>query len=192
MISASMRTYLARIVRRLTVRGRSASGWYSCEGYQSAPDEPQQTVKARRAGHFGFVSEMPDGGEAILVAVNGGDSRVAVADLVTDDPALESGEVCLWTRNGQRILLDKDGNVVIYPKSGGQVLVGDASVGNCDPIVTKGELNACLQVIVNNLNAHTHSTPSGNSGISQSPLYDGSPSYFKVNGSPNAKAKKQP
>ena len=102
-MTSTPKTYQARHVRRLTVRGRSAAGWYSCEGYQSAPDEPQQTVKARRAAHFGFVSEMPDGGEAILIAVNGGsDNRVAVADIVTDDPAIESGEVCLWTRNGQR------------------------------------------------------------------------------------------
>lgn len=191
MIPPAMRTYLARFVRRLTVRGRSAAGWYSCEGYQSAPDEPQQPVKARRAAHFGFVSEMPDGGEAILVAVNGGsDNRVAVADIVTDDPAIESGEVLLWTRNGQRLLLNKDGDVVVYPAAGRSVLVGDPTAGNCDPVVTKSELNACLQVIVNSLNGHTHSSPSGNTGGSQAPLYDGSPNYFKVNGSPNVKAKK--
>lgn len=190
-MTSTPKTYQARHVRRLTVRGRSAAGWYSCEGYQSAPDEPQQTVKARRAAHFGFVSEMPDGGEAILIAVNGGsDNRVAVADIVTDDPAIESGEVCLWTRNGQRVLLDKNGDVVIYPKDGGKVLIGDASAGNCDAVVTKQELNACLQVIVNSLNGHTHSSPSGNTGGSQAPLYDGWPTFFKVNGSPNVNAKK--
>lgn len=190
-MTSTQKTYQARHVRRLTVRGRSAAGWYSCEGYQSAPDEPQQTVKARRAAHFGFVSEMPDGGEAILIAVNGGpDNRVAVADIVTDDPAIESGEVCLWTRNGQRVLLDKNGDVIIYPKAGGKVLIGDSSAGNCDAVVTKSELNACLQVIVNSLNGHTHSSPSGSTGGSQAPLYDGSPNYFKVNGSPNVNAKK--
>ena len=107
MITQELKTYLTRLTRKLILRGRAAVGYYSMEGYQSAPDEPTQNIVAKRTQHYGFVSEPPDGAEVVAVAIGGGASnRAAIAETVTGEPEIENKEVLLWSEFGQRVLLD--------------------------------------------------------------------------------------
>lgn len=153
MISRELRTYLARLVRKLVIRGRASVGYFSAEGYESAPDEPQQSMAVKRGQHYGFTSEPPEGTECAVLAINGGASnRVSVAEWTTDEPVIDvpGMEVLMWCRNGQRILLNKDGDVVIYPKAGRNVLLGGADAN--DPVVTKSTFDN----FVSAYNAHQH------------------------------------
>jgi phage gp45-like len=146
-------TYLSRFIRKLIIRGRKRTGYFSTEGYQSAPNEPVQAMGIKRAQHYGFVSEPPDGTESLVLAINGGASnRVSVAEWTTDEPEIDApgAEVLIWCRNGQRILLNKDGDVVIYPKSGRNVLLGGADAN--DPVVTKSTFDN----FVSTFNGHAH------------------------------------
>ena len=107
MITQELKTYLTRLTRKLILRGRAAVGYYSMEGYQSAPDEPTQNIVAKRVQHYGFVSEPPEGAEVVAVAIGGGASnRAAIAETVTGEPEIENKEVLLWSEFGQRVLLD--------------------------------------------------------------------------------------
>lgn len=136
MISQELKTYLARGVRKLILRGRAAVGYYSMEGYQSAPDEPTQNIVAKRAQHYGFLSEPPDGAEVITLAINGGASnRVGVAETVTDEPTIEQDEVLLWARPGQRVLLTEDSRVSIGNGNGGTVVTDGNTTTITDDLV---------------------------------------------------------
>lgn len=138
-VSQEFKTYCARFVRKLILRGRAATGFYSMEGYQSAPDEPQQNIVAKRAQHYGFLSEAPDGAEVIALAINGGASnRVGIAETVTDEPTIAQDEVLLWARPGQRLLLDKDKRVSIGNGNGGTVIIdGNTTTITDDVVVTR-------------------------------------------------------
>lgn len=144
-------TWLARLVRKMTIAGRAARGYFSVGGYATAPTDPQQAPFVQRAQHYGFTSEPPDGAECISLAINGGASnRVSVAELVVGEPEIESGEVVLYATFGQRILLNKDGDVVITPKSGRHILLGGADAS--DPVVTKSTFDN----FVSTFNGHQH------------------------------------
>lgn len=182
-----VRNKLASVVRLTTIRGRDAKGIYSCDGYRH-PDDPEAVVVAKRAQHYGFCSEPPNDGTcvAVAVAVGGGASnRVAVAEYSTNTPEIEEGEVVLWTKAGQRVLLNKDGDVVIYPASGRSVILGSASGGDCDPVVTKSELNSLLSSLRTAYNSHIHPTPNGNSSAPTATI-----TSLSVDASPNVLAKK--
>ena len=147
------KTYFARFIRKLIIRGRKMTGYFSTEGYQGAPSDPDQAQGIKRAQHYGFVSEPPDGTECLVLAINGGASnRVSVAEWTTDEPEIDvpGMEVLVWCRNGQRILLNKDGDVVIYPKAGRNVLLGGADAN--DPVVTKSTFDN----FVSTFNGHAH------------------------------------
>jgi len=172
------------MVRLTTIRGRDAKGIYSCDGYRH-PDDPESVVVAKRAQHYGLCSEPPNDGTcvAVAVAVGGGASnRVAVAEYSTNTPEIEVGEVMLWTKFGQRVLLNKDGDVVVVPAAGRKVLIGSAT--GTDPVVLKSELNSVLSTVRTWLNSHTHPTPSGASSAPSTPI-----STLSVSGSSNTEAK---
>jgi len=147
----AQKTYLARFCRKQIIRGRAAAGYYSTEGYATAPDEPQSADVAKRAQHYGLVTEPPEGTECVTVAIGGGAScRISVAEYTTDEPEIEAGEVLLWARTGQRILLTKDGDVVITPKAGRHILLGGTDAN--DPVVTKSTFDN----FVATYNGHAH------------------------------------
>ena len=184
-----IRNRLASVVRLTTIRGRDAKGIYSCDGYRH-PDDPESVVIAKRAAHYGFCSEPPNDGTcvAVAVAVGGGASnRVAVAEYSTNTPEIEEGEVVLWTKAGQRVLLNKDGDIVVYPAAGRNVVLGSASAGDCDPVVTRGELNTLLSSLRTAYNSHTHPVPAG-PGTSSAPT--ATITSLSVDASPNVFARK--
>lgn len=183
-----VRNRLASVVRLTTIRGRDSKGIYSCDGYRHPDDPEESVVVAKRGQHYGFCSEPPNDGTcvAVAVAVGGGASnRVAVAEYSTNTPEIEEGEVVLWTKAGQRVLLNRDGDVVVYPATGRNVILGSASGGDCDPVVTKSELNSVLSSLRTAYNSHQHPTPNGNSSAPTATI-----ASLSVDASPNVFARK--
>lgn len=187
-IPQHFKTWIARLVRKCVVRGRAASGVYSTDGHRAAPTEPETGLAPQRFGLYGIASEAPDGTEVIILAVNGGASnRVSVAELPQNAPDLEPGEVCIWSKHGQRVHLTKDGDVVVLPASGRSVLLGSADGAAVDAVVTLGRLNQELGALKDWLNSHTHVAPMGGGTTSNAnvPLLS-----LSCTGSPNVSAKK--
>ena len=182
-----VRNKLASVVRLTTIRGRDSKGIYSCDGYRH-PDDPESVLVAKRGQHYGFCSEPPNDGTcvAVAVAVGGGASnRVAVAEYSTNTPEIEADEVLIWAKAGQRVWLNRDGDIVVYPATGRNVILGSASGGDCDPVVTKSELNSLLSSLRTAYNSHLHPTPSGNSSAPTAPL-----GTLSLAASPNVYARK--
>lgn len=106
-------------------------------------------------GNYGLVSK-PQKGSEIVVLFQGGarGNGVAVASVSKNGvPEIEAGEACLFSDFGQRILLKKDGSVVVKAATGckvkfesdietsGKVVVGESIVAGGD-ISAKGALQA--------------------------------------------------
>lgn len=174
---------LPNIVRKLILRGRDSRGWFSLEGWATAPTEETPTIISKRAQHYGFVSEPPNGTQVISLAINNGPTnQVSVAEYPSDEPEIDEDEVLLWCKSGQRILLKKNGDVIVLPKAGQNVLLGVETAG--EKVVTEAALNAKLNSLQSWLNSHTHPSPSGPTSAPTVPLVG-----LSVNGSPNVKAK---
>lgn len=191
-MAVDIKTYAARLVRKLILVGRAAKGYYSFSGYQQAPDEPEQNITAKRAQLYGWVSEPPEGTECVVLAVQGGSSnRVCVAEYTTDEPEAEPEEVLIWARSGQRILLRKDGAIVITPKAGQPILLGAEDVADCDKVVTRSDLNTAIDSVVSRLNTHVHTAVCGTVGTTITSSTSTSPlTGVSVTGSPTTYAKK--
>lgn len=174
---------LASVVRKQLARGRSDARTYATDGYPSGTDEPESGDEAARFQHYGFVSELPDNCELITLAIHGrASNRVAVAERHPNEPELQKGEVGLWMVGGQRVILTKDGDVVIYPKTGRDVIVGTSSKAAADKVVTESTLQAALDVIA----SHRHDVPPmGGTTTTSTELVD-----LSVEGSPNVFATK--
>lgn len=176
-----VRNWCARLVRKVTVRGRAAAGYYSTDGYRAAPTEPEQAMSVQRFGVYGIASECPDGTESIVLAIGGGASnRVSVAELPQGAPELQLGEVAIWSQHGQRVLLRQDGDVVVLPKPGRKVLLGTEDGAAVDKVITESALKTALDLVA----AHTH-PESGTTTGTASTL-----SGLAVTGSPNVAATK--
>jgi len=106
-------------------------------GYYSLAGEPAQNVYATRAQHYGFTSEMPPGGSSIVLALNGSKTtRVAVAEYLCGEPSdLASGEVLLWSRFGQRLLLNADREVSVDNGNGGTAIIAGNTTTIGDDLV---------------------------------------------------------
>jgi phage gp45-like len=164
MISQAIKTYLARLTRKLILRGRADVGFFSAEGYQQAPDEPQQQISAQRYQHYGLTTEPPDGAEIIVVAVNGGASnRASIAEHTQDEPRMDAGEVTLWSKFGQRILLDKNQEIHVTNGNGGTVDAAGA-------VVTLGQDAAVARDLTVGRDFRTgHELGSGDGSLSVAP-----------------------
>ncbi|AFJ48049.1 phage baseplate assembly protein V [Shimwellia blattae] len=84
---------------------------------QSLADETNDDVE--RFQNYGFTSFPPEGAEAIVVAVGGRRSglvAIAVEDKSARPRSGESGDVCLYHREGHIIRLKKDGVIEITGK----------------------------------------------------------------------------
>lgn len=166
MITEEIKTYYARFVRKLILRGRAAVGYYSLEGYATAPNEPQQAPTAKRAQHYGFTSEPPDGAEVIALAINGGaTNRVAVAETVVGEPEIENKEVLLWSEFGQRVLLDKNLQIRLDNGNGATVVMNGAATNITQDAAIARDLQVNRDTKVDHLVGGTDAvltcTPSG-------------------------------
>lgn len=185
MIPRAIKQYVnARIeaaIRQVVLRGRASAGLYSAEGHAGDPAEPESTTTARRGSRYGFLSETPAGALVTIVRVGAG-NFVAVAEATPGEPTIEDGEVLVWSKAGARVLLNKDGDVVVTPASGRSVRIGSADAAAVDKVVTRSELNTILSTI------KFHEHPVAGALASASTALTGA--VLAVDGSPNVSAKK--
>ena len=183
MVPRSIRQYvndrIEAAIRQVVLRGRASAGLYSAEGHAVDPSEPEATTTARRGSRYGFLGEAPAGSLVVVVKVGAGNA-VAVAETVPGEPEIEEGEVLVWATAGQRLLLNKDGDVVVLPKPGRKVLLGTDDGAAADPVVTESRLKTVLDLIA----AHVHPETGANTGASTTLT------ALAVAGSPNVSAKK--
>lgn len=178
-----VRTWSSRLIRKLQIRGRADTGYYGVDNSGADPSDGDVGMTVQRYQLYGLTSEPPSGTECVVLAVNGGaTNRVAVAELPQNVPAIEADEVLLWAKAGQRILLTRDGDIVVTPAAGRKVLLGSAT--GTDPVVLKSELNSLLSTVRTWLNGHIHPTPSGASSAASTPI-----GSLSVSGSSNTEAK---
>ena len=135
-----LKTHLARLVRKTILATATASGYDQVEGYEPAADEPRYGFGARRMQSYGFTSYVPEGAEVVVLAVGGGsNNRVYVAsELPGAAPTLEKGEVSIYSKFGQRLLLDKNSRVSVDNGDDGTlVVVGDKTTISQDLAVSR-------------------------------------------------------
>jgi phage baseplate assembly protein V len=126
-----------------------------CQGLQVSllADEVRDDVE--RFQEYGFTSVPEAGAEAVFVSVGGNRAHgivVATEDRRYRIKDLDPGDVCLYTREGERVFLDDSADLVHLGAKAATDFVALAAA-------TKSEINA-LRTTVNSLvttfNAHTH------------------------------------
>jgi hypothetical protein len=119
-------------------------------------EDEDEKLPARLVQHYGFASRPPDGTSGVAVFQGGRSSgALVVATDAAGAPELEEGESVLYASNGARVLVTKDGDLVLTPAAGRKVLLGGSSAEQ--NVVLGTDLLAWLQAHVVALNAHTHS-----------------------------------
>lgn len=176
-----VRTWSARLIRKLQIRGRADTGYYGVDNSGADPSDGDVGMTVQRYQLYGLTSEPPSGTECVVLAVNGGaTNRVSVAELPQNVPAIEADEVVLWAKAGQRVLLTRDGDIVVTPAAGRKVYLGSAS--GTDRVVTESRLQAILDTI----KAHTHPVAGALAGASAQLAVPGA---VTIVGSSNVEAK---
>lgn len=107
--------------------------------------------------HYGLVSKPNAGAEAVVLFVGGErDNGVCIASQgdASKIPSIENGEVCIFSEFGQKILLKKDGSIVLTPKSGSKYRI------ESDVEVT-GDLKVLCDGAYVTMSNHIHPTPVG-------------------------------
>lgn len=132
-----IRQYVARLIRRGIMASSPVRGFARMEGHESDPEEPLYQDVVRFLQDYGLRSRPRPGSEMAVISVLGAsNNRVCVA---TEQPGTgpdnqEEGEVELYSEFGQRIILDKDGQVTVTAKNAtirigadGQITIDSAS-----------------------------------------------------------------
>lgn len=117
-------------------------------------DETIENIE--RLQEYGLET-FPDTEAEAFAAFVGGNREVGVV-LVTHDrryrpKTLTSGEVMLYTKHGQSILLKADGSIVLTAKSGSPITLAGDTVN----VGATGGKTVALQSIMDLFNNHTHS-----------------------------------
>lgn len=178
---------------RLTRIGTSSANTYDyADGLQMRSTDPEVVHKTRRMQHYGFSSRPPRGAEVVEMLLGGSNNnRVTVAEYSGGPLDLEEGEVEFFATHGQRIRLRTDGSVVVTPKAGQPILLGSATAGDCDKVVTKTDLNTAIDSVVSRLNSHVHTAVCGTVGTTITTSPSTSPlTGVSVTGSPTTFATK--
>ncbi len=121
--------------------------------------EQQTNEPVRHLQTFGFRSRPPVSSEIISVSVAGsGSQKVAIAsDNMGLGPSdIKEGESVVYSQSGSTILLDKDGNVTIIPKSGAKVRLGSGTPAELDAVALYTQLKSDFDAFVAKYNGHTH------------------------------------
>ena len=98
--------------------------------------------------HYGFASVPNADSEGVVLFVGGArDNGIVVASQgeASKIPALEKGEVALFSEFGQSFILKKDGSVAVTPASGKDILFNGRVVSTAD-IVAEGGIKAVGEV----------------------------------------------
>ena len=106
----------ARLIRWTLLGRTSPSGFDQVDGREVDPSEPLVCHGARRLQHYGFRSRPPAGSEVLVLAPGGATSqKVYIASEApgTGPSSQAEAEVELYAKPGQRVTLDKDGQITI-------------------------------------------------------------------------------
>lgn len=98
--------------------------------------------------HYGFASVPKSGAHGVALFVGGArDDCVLVASQgeAGGIPALDSGEVALFSEYGQKVVLDKNGNVDVFPASGKDILFNGRVIAK-NGLVSEGDVLAVGEV----------------------------------------------
>jgi len=149
--------HIAAILRAL-FRPASRSTLASATGTTTSvtTEDAEETIQgAAHMQHYGFASRPVDGVEAIVV-FRGGQAAGAmvVAEGQDGAPSLAEGEVVVYHRSGAKVHLMANGDIVLEPKAGQSVKLGEAAVAS----LLKGDLWPAL------FNTHTHPAVGGSTG----------------------------
>jgi phage baseplate assembly protein V len=106
-------------------------------------DEEQSNLE--RIQDYGITSNPPVGSEAVVLYVGGNKDHGVVIKTDSGEfriQPLESGEVCIYSQHGQKILLDENGDIVFNDGT--------------DFMVRFNELKTGFDQLVSDFNAHAH------------------------------------
>ncbi len=101
--------------------------------------------------HYGFASVPNADSEGVALFVGGArDNGVVIASQcdASKIPALEKGEVALFSEFGQSVILKKDGSVSVTPASGKDIVFNGRVISTAD-IVAEGGLKSVGEVAAN-------------------------------------------
>ena len=122
----------------------------------------------RMLQQYGFASVPDDGSEAVALFVGGSrDNGVVIATQgeASVMPSLDKGEVALFSRHGQKIVLRKDGTVEVEAASEKDIifkssLVVDGDIESSGGISAKGDIKgADLKTDLLSFSSHIHTAP---------------------------------
>lgn len=106
-----------------------------------------------RVQDYGLTSNPPIGSEAVVLYVGGSKGHGIVIKTDSGEfrvQSLESGEVCIYSKFGQKILLDKNGEIVTS-NSGGQTTLDSSGVlivgDGTDDIATASAIDAYNTIV---------------------------------------------
>ena len=111
-------------------------------------DEKHSAIRVLQ--HYGFASVPVKGYDVLALFIGGSrDNGVAVASQgkASDIPALDEGEVAMFSKFGQSMVLKKDGSVVVVAKSGKDIVFESRVVVKSD-IVCKNNIETSGNVSV--------------------------------------------
>lgn len=167
---ASLRNLVARAVLALVDDARKL------QAAQVDMLDGESRADVERFQQYGFTSVPEPGAEAVMLAVGGSRSHmvaIAVDDRRYRKRGLKEGEVCLYSKFGDYVLLKDDGTIEV--KASNKVLVDAPDVhctnnlhvrGNiiCDGMVS--DANGTMQEMRDRYNGHTHgATPPPSPGM---------------------------
>jgi len=164
---SSFKQWAMRLVRKATLAVSSADRHEQIDGHVTDEDDPDYQQPVLRFQWYGFRSRpgAGPGTELITVAPEGGTSqRVAVAGEVSGQGPTdqEDWEVEIYCKYGQRIRLNKNGQILIDAASGQDIILNQGSahvarVGDACKIIAVGNpgsfLAAWMQQVETALNA---------------------------------------
>ncbi len=129
----------------------------AARGFFSASGRAGETIAAKPLmQHYGFASNPPEGSTCVILRE--GINYVSVAEDAGCRVSVAPGQVALYTKNGDNILIDNSGNIVINAAS--KVTVNAHSIVLGDPDTALPLVNS---LVIGWLNTHTHFPP-GDSG----------------------------
>ena len=98
--------------------------------------------------HYGFASVPKSGAHGVALFVGGArDNSVLVASQGAPDgiPALDAGEVALFSEFGQKVILNKNGDVVVASANGKDVIMNGRVIAKSG-LVSEGDVLAVGEV----------------------------------------------
>lgn len=102
--------------------------------------------EVERFGQYGLTSVPVDGAECVVICIGG--SRDQAYCIATEDRRyrignLQSGEVALYSKWGQQIVLKQNGDIELTPKAGSLITLAGAT----NPIAKGDSLNSAISTL---------------------------------------------